>query len=100
MNIPNLAWYHQSIFEGTVYASAAEGHKTCGSPKAATPPARAAAFIRERLLREAEDMVRLHVSRGGMTGRWERNADMAAVLRVSQQKTSDGFIGGRWWPRL
>jgi hypothetical protein len=65
MNIPNLAWYHQSIFEGTVYASAVVGHRAWGSPKAATPPARAAAFIRERLLREAEDMVRLHVSGGG-----------------------------------
>ncbi|GHH80737.1 hypothetical protein GCM10017771_00800 [Streptomyces capitiformicae] len=83
MNIPNLAWYHQSIFEGTVYASAVEGHSACGSPKAATPPARAAAFIRERLLRGAEDMVRLHVSRGGVTGHQERNAVMAAVLRVA-----------------
>ncbi|BBC38784.1 hypothetical protein SGFS_100780 [Streptomyces graminofaciens] len=65
-----------------MYASAVEGHKTCGSPKAATPPARAAAFIRERLLREAEDMVRLHVSRGGKAGRYERYAGLGTLLSL------------------
>src|SRR4051812_21257625 len=83
MNIPNLAWYHQSIFEGTAYASAVEGHRACGSPKAATPPARAAAFIRERLLREAEDMGRLHGSTGddGASG----TPTGAGVLHVTPQ---------------
>lgn len=56
MNIPNRAWYHQSIFEETEYASAAVGHRACGSPKATVPPARAAALMRERLLRGAEVM--------------------------------------------
>jgi hypothetical protein len=59
MNIPNRAWYHQSILEGTVYAPAGADHRTCGRPNVATPPARAAAFMRERLVRGADDIVRL-----------------------------------------
>jgi hypothetical protein len=90
MNIPSLAWYHQSIFEGTAYAWAVEGHRACGSPKAATPPARAAVFIRERRLSESEGMARLQVS-----GR----QDIGWIYRgpVMTASTAGTFLAQQTW---
>lgn len=45
MNMPNRAWYHQSILDGTVYACAESASRTWGRPNATAPPAMAAALI-------------------------------------------------------